>query len=476
MLFHSFEYFIFFVLVFTLFWSLNKNIRARNTLLLIVSYIFYGWWDYKILGLIFISTVVDFLIGGLIVKQESNKRKLLFLWTSIIFNIGLLFSFKYFNFFIESFVDLSEIIGFKANITSLNIILPVGISFYTFQTLSYSIDIYRGTLKPVNSFLNFATFVAFFPQLVAGPIERASNFLPQLEKKSIFTYEKGADGVMLILFGLFKKVVIADNLANYVAPIFDNPESFNGGELFLGAVYFAFQIYCDFSGYSDIAIGSAMLLGFTLMSNFNFPYFSQSLAEFWRRWHMSLNSWFNDYLYIPLGGSRNGNRKKIRNILIIFFVSGLWHGAGWNFVLWGGLTGVFFIIPLLQTDRQVKGLTGKTKGEIVFNIKTVPKMIWTSFLMIIAFAVFRSNSVENIGIFFNRLIFNFGIPNAQRGGILLVICIITLDYFFRKNERKVMRISKNKFIRYSFYYAIIISLLYCFTQNNESPQFIYFQF
>jgi alginate O-acetyltransferase complex protein AlgI len=478
MFFNSLEYLIFFLVVFTIYWIINKRVKARNLFLLTASYIFYGWWDYRFLGLIIASTVIDFYVGKLIHEKKEKKQKLLLLWVSIGFNLGLLVYFKYCNFFIDSFVDLSNSLGVKANLSSLNIILPVGISFYTFQTLSYSIDIYRGSLKPVNSFLNFATFVAFFPQLVAGPIERAIKFLPQIQKRAVFTYEKGADGLRLILFGLFKKIVIADNLARYVGPIFDNPEKFNGGELFMGATYFSFQIYCDFSGYSDIAIGSAMLLGISLTSNFKFPFFAQNLAEFWRRWHISLNTWLNDYLFLSLALMYRA-KGKIAIILSLFFtflISGFWHGAGWNFILWGGTTGLFFIVPMLRKGKRIKGLGGKTNGEIIFNYKTIPRMLLTTFLTIITFAMFRSSSVKNIEIFFERLVLNFGIPTSYRAGILLVVAILFLDMLLRKDERKVLLVSKHKVIRYILYYLLILAIAISISISKESPQFIYFQF
>lgn len=473
MLFNSVHYFIFLPVFFALYWLINPYLKVRNLLILGASYYFYGCWDPKFLILIIASTFVDYFIGDWIEKSEKHKLKIL--WISIAFNIGLLFYFKYFNFFIESFATLLEGMGFEPNITSLNIILPVGISFYTFQTLSYSIDIYRGQLKPVKNFIDFASFVAFFPQLVAGPIERAKNLLPQITTKREFSFEMASDGMRLILFGLVKKVVIADSLSVYVDQIFSNPEAFNGGELFLGATYFSFQVYCDFSGYSDIAIGSAMLLGFHIMSNFKFPYFSTNLAEFWRRWHISLNTWLNEYLFmsIALFARNYGKYAIVLSLLFTFTVSGLWHGAAWNFVLWGFTTGVFFIIPLLRKGKRIKGLGGKTTGEIVFNKTTIPKMFLTTFLSIITFAMFRSTSVENIGVYFKRLLFNFDIPVMHKVGILYVLFIIVLDYIFRKDERKVLIISKYRSVQYLFYLILLTLVIY---SSDNSGDFIYFQF
>ena len=316
MLFNSFEYLIFLPTVFILYWFVfNKNLNIQNTLVLLSSYLFYGWWDYRFLSLIFLSTVVDYIIGLNIPKQDLQKNQKLLLWTSVLFNLSVLGFFKYYNFFVDSWIELFSSLGYEIkSVWTLNIILPVGISFYTFQTMSYTIDIYRKKLEPTKDFTSFATFVSFFPQLVAGPIERASNLLPQILKKREFNYEQVVQGIRLILWGMFKKVVIADSLAPIVDDIFSNYQDFGGGTLLLGAIYFSFQIYCDFSGYSDIAIGTSKLFGFELMSNFKFPYFSRNIGEFWRKWHISLSTWFRDYLYIPLGGSQGGKWKSITHV------------------------------------------------------------------------------------------------------------------------------------------------------------------
>jgi D-alanyl-lipoteichoic acid acyltransferase DltB (MBOAT superfamily) len=318
--------------------------------------VFYGWWDYRFLSLIFLSTVVDYIIGLNIPKQDSDKKQILLLWCSVMFNLGVLGFFKYFNFFVDSWIDLFSSVGYEIkSVWTLNIILPVGISFYTFQTMSYTIDVYRKKLEPTKDFISFASFVSFFPQLVAGPIERASNLLPQILKKREFQYEQGIQGLRLILWGMFKKVVIADSLAPLVDNIFGNYQDLGGGTLWLGAIYFAFQIYCDFSGYSDIAIGTSKLFGFELMSNFKFPYFSRNIGEFWRRWHISLSTWFRDYLYIPLGGSQESKWKSIRNVFVIFLVSGFWHGANWTFIFWGLFHSILFLPSFIfKTNRKYK--------------------------------------------------------------------------------------------------------------------------
>jgi D-alanyl-lipoteichoic acid acyltransferase DltB (MBOAT superfamily) len=347
MLFNSFTFFVFLPIVFALYWFvLRTKLKAQNALILVASYVFYAWWDWRFLSLILFSTLLDFYLGKALGKSNSKKRSKSLLWTSLLVNLGFLGIFKYFNFFIDSWVEAWGGLGVDLELSTLSIILPVGISFYTFQTLSYTIDVYRKELQPTHSLLNFAAYVAFFPQLVAGPIERATRLLPQFRQARTFSYQVAKSGVYLIIWGLFKKVVIADNCAFFVNQIFDNPDNFSSAELGLGAVLFAFQIYGDFSGYSDIAIGTARLFGFQLMTNFAFPYFSRDIAEFWRRWHISLSTWFRDYLYIPLGGSRVRRSLQVRNVLIIFLVSGFWHGANWTFIIWGALHALFFL-PLL---------------------------------------------------------------------------------------------------------------------------------
>lgn len=323
MLFNSIDFAIFLPIVFILYWFVTeKNLKLQNFLIVIASYLFYGWWDWRFLSLILFSTLVDYSVGLKLKDEEKqNKRKIL-LWISLLVNLGFLGFFKYYNFFLENFTTAFSFFGTEINANSLNIILPVGISFYTFQTLSYTIDVYKRKLEPTKNYIAFSAFVSFFPQLVAGPIERATSLLPQFYKKRSFNYSKAVDGMRQILWGLFKKVVIADNCAEYANLIFNNSDNYSGSTLIVGAIFFTFQIYGDFSGYSDIAIGTSRLFGFDLKRNFAFPYFSRDIAEFWRRWHISLSTWFRDYLYIPLGGSRGGTWMKVRNTFIIFIVSG----------------------------------------------------------------------------------------------------------------------------------------------------------
>lgn len=395
MLFNSLAFFIFLPAVFVLYWFVfKKHLKTQNVLVLVSSYIFYGWWDYRFLTLIAASTLVDYAIGWALSKETRYKARKFLLMCSLVFNIGLLGFFKYFNFFIESWVEAWGAIGITMHNSSLNIILPVGISFYTFQTLSYTIDVYRNKIKPTKKIVEFAAYVAFFPQLVAGPIERAAHLLPQFQKKRVFDYELAKSGVHLIIWGLFKKVVVADNCAFFVNQIFDQPTGYSTAELWVGAVLFGFQIYGDFSGYSDIAIGTGRLFGFRLMTNFAFPYFSRNIAEFWRRWHISLSTWFRDYLYIPLGGSRGTKAQQVRNVFIIFLVSGFWHGANWTFLIWGGIHACLFL-PLLLRNKNRNYL-----AQDGFRIRQLGSVFITFTLVTVAWVFFRA---ENVSIAFEYL-------------------------------------------------------------------------
>ena len=377
MLFNSLDFAIFLPIVFLLYWFVaQKNLKLQNALIVVASYVFYGWWDWRFLSLIIFSTVVDYLIGQRLRTEDKQSKRKVLLWTSIIVNLGFLGFFKYYNFFLENFVDAFSLFGMQINANSLNIILPVGISFYTFQTLSYTIDVYRKKLEPTKDFMAFSAFVCFFPQLVAGPIERATNLLPQFYKKRTFEYHKAVDGMRQILWGLFKKVVIADNCAEFANQIFNNSADMNGSTLVLGAIFFTFQIYGDFSGYSDIAIGTSRLFGFDLKQNFATPYFSRDIAEFWRRWHISLSTWFRDYLYIPLGGSRGGTWMKVRNTFAIFLVSGFWHGANWTFIIWGALNAIYFL-PLLLTNNNRKNLGVVAEGKTITLFRELFAMLTT---------------------------------------------------------------------------------------------------
>jgi len=471
MLFNSIEFLLFLPIVFVLYWFVfNKSLRIQNILILVSSYLFYGWWDFRFLSLIILSTVVDYIMGLNIPKQESPKKQKLLLWSSVLFNLFVLGFFKYYNFFIESWLKLFSTVGYEIQSTwTLNIILPVGISFYTFQSMSYVIDIYNKRLEPTKDIISFASYVSFFPQLVAGPIERATNLLPQIMKRREFQYKQGVQGLRLILWGMFKKVVIADSLAPIVDNTFSNYQDFGGGTLWLGLIYFSFQIYCDFSGYSDIAIGTSKLFGFELMSNFKFPYFSRNIGEFWRRWHISLSTWFRDYLYIPLGGSKQGKWKSVRNIFIIFLVSGFWHGANWTFIFWGLFHSVLFLPSFIfKTNRTyISSIIGE--DTLIPTFKEFTQVTRTFLLVTIGWVFFRSETIFDSFVYLSKMFFDFDIPNKLNNGVLYVLLILFLDYLFRKDERLILTLKT----RWILYLVLTILILYKFNSLNT---FIYFQF
>ena len=484
MLFNSIEFAIFLPIVFVLYWFVtNKNLKLQNLLLLFASYFFYGWWDWRFLSLIVFSSTIDYIVGLKLSSTTNESKRKILLLTSIFINIGFLGFFKYFNFFSESFSQAFTLLGQPFEASRLNIILPIGISFYTFQTLSYSIDVYRRKMKPTKDIIAFFSFVSFFPQLVAGPIERATNLLPQFYKKRNFDYLKAVDGLKQILWGLFKKVVIADNCAIIVNDIFANYASYSGSTLILGAIFFAFQIYGDFSGYSDIAIGTARLFGFNLMQNFAFPYFSRDIAEFWRRWHISLSTWFRDYLYIPLGGSRGSTNKKIRNIFIIFIVSGFWHGANWTFIIWGALNALYFI-PLLLLNRNRTNLNVAGEGKVLPSIREVVNILLTFSLTVFAWIFFRADSVTHALSFIKHLFANLYVEIPNISGIgkshifitcILILIFTTIEWIGREGQYAIEKYSSkwNRGKRWGFYYLILLAILiYCKNQQ----EFIYFQF
>jgi len=482
MLFNSIDFAVFLPIVFLLYWFVcNKDIRHQNFLIVVSSYTFYGWWNWKFLSLIIFSTIVDYSIGlALRTEQKEQKRRLL-LWASVIVNLGILGFFKYCNFFIENFTAAFSFFGHHIEASSLNLILPVGISFYTFQTLSYTIDVYRKRLEPTTDFISFSAFVSFFPQLVAGPIERASNLVPQFNQERTFNYGNAVDGLRQILWGLFKKVVIADNCAQFVNIIFQNPELHTGSALLIGAVLFSFQIYGDFSGYSDIAIGTARLFGFNLKKNFAFPYFSRDIAEFWRRWHISLSTWFRDYLYIPLGGSRGSLPFKIRNVFIIFVVSGFWHGASWNFIVWGMLNAVFFL-PLLVFKRNRSNLDVVAAGRRLPSFTELHQIIATFGLTTIAWIFFRAESIRDALLYLERMFSAslFAIPNFNKKTDFLILSFllvffIVLEWKGRAKEYAIEHfgVNANKTLVWGFY-LILCQLIFLF--QGEQQQFIYFQF
>ena len=474
MLFNSVEFLLFLPIVFVLYWFVfDKKLKYQNLLILVSSYVFYGWWDYRFLSLILLSTIVDYFIGIGISNQTSLKNKRILLWCSVLFNLGILGFFKYYNFFVDSWIDLFSSFGYDIkSVWTLNIILPVGISFYTFQTMSYTIDIYKENLKPTKDFISFASFVSFFPQLVAGPIERASNLLPQILNKRVFKYEQGVQGLRLILWGMFKKVVIADSLAPMVNDIFDNYQEFSGGTLLLGAIYFSFQIYCDFSGYSDIAIGTSKLFGFELMSNFKFPYFSRNIGEFWRRWHISLSTWFRDYLYIPLGGSQKGKWKSIRNVFIIFVVSGFWHGANWTFIIWGVYHAILFIPSFIVKNNRKFLNSVIAEKTFIPSLKEFLQAATTFLLVTIGWVFFRSDSVSDALVYLHKIICisNFNLMWVR--GIPYVVFIIMLDFVYRKNERAIYLSNKNTYLSN----CIFLIAVFWWYFKNITGEFIYFKF
>ena len=478
MIFNSLDFAIFLPIVFIIYWFItDKNLSLQNFVIVLASYFFYGWWDWKFLSLIQFSTVVDYWVGIGLSKYQGKQLRKLLLGTSIIVNLGLLGFFKYYNFFLENFVTAFSFLGNDIQSNTLNIILPVGISFYTFQTLSYSIDVYRKKLQPTKDFVAFAAFVCFFPQLVAGPIERATNLLPQFYKKREFVYDKATDGLRQILWGLFKKIVIADTCATYANTIFNNSEMYSGSTLVLGALFFTFQIYGDFSGYSDIAIGTSRLFGFHLNRNFAFPYFSRDIAEFWRRWHISLSTWFRDYLYIPLGGSRGGTWMKIRNTFIIFIVSGFWHGANWTFIVWGALNAIYFL-PLLLSNKNRRNLDIiGNKGHFP-TVQELSGMFFTFWLTVLAWVFFRAENISHAVSFLNE-IFSPSIltyPEVFPKKILvLLLLFMILEWFGRKCEYAIEHIKYNIPV-YGRWVAYCVMMSFICYYLGEQQQFIYFQF
>ncbi len=480
MLFNSIDFAIFLPIVFILYWFVFKNKHQQNILIAIASYVFYGWWDWRFLILILFSTIVDYLIGITLNKADTQRNRKLLLLSSLVINLGLLGFFKYFNFFIDNFTNAFSFFGYHFDGWMLNIILPVGISFYTFQTLSYTLDVYRNKIKPTKHFISFAAFVSFFPQLVAGPIERASHLLPQFETERKFKYDLAVNGLRQILWGLFKKVVIADNCARFANIIFSQSDNLNGSTLILGALFFTFQIYGDFSGYSDIAIGTSRLFGFDLMKNFNFPYFSRDMAEFWRRWHISLSTWFRDYLYIPLGGSIGSLAFKIKNIFIIFIVSGFWHGANWTFIFWGALNALYFL-PLLVLNKNRDNLNTVAQNSYFPTFRELISISVTFALTVFAWIFFRADNLTHAFSYIDG-IFSFSIfqiPNFSGIGLIIPTIILTvifmiIEWIGREDEFAIEKVcSENKILRYGLFYFIIVTIILF---KGPQQDFIYFQF
>jgi D-alanyl-lipoteichoic acid acyltransferase DltB (MBOAT superfamily) len=448
-------------------------------LILIASYFFYGWWSYKFLGLLVLSTLLDYIYGFSVASTNKNRAKL-FLWLSIINNLGILAIFKYYNFFITQFQTALDLTGIHVNPVLITFALPVGISFYTFHGMSYVFDIYRGKLKPVSNVVDYALFVSFFPLLVAGPIERANHLLPQIQQKRFFNYLQTIQGLRLILWGMFKKMVIADNLAVFVDGVYNNYVQEDAFSLILGAIAFSFQIYADFSGYSDIGLGTAKLFGFELLSNFKFPYFSRDIAEFWRRWHISLSSWFKDYLYIPIGGSKGGKLNAIKNTFIIFLVSGFWHGASWNYITWGFIHACGFL-PLLLLNKNRKHTSDIVASNNKFpTFKELGNMLLTFLFVTVAWVFFRASTLEIAIAYLKNIISSivqkptqFLAFNSNLIIFLYIIPLLALDWIIRRNERNLI-FGNNPVLRYCIYLLLFIFIW--IIGFKEDSSFIYFVF
>ena len=478
MLFNSIDFAIFLPIVFMLYWFVtNRSLRMQNVLLLVASYFFYACWDWRFMFLLLFSTLLDYYTG---LKMQEAKRismRKFWFWLSVTVNLGFLGVFKYYNFFATSFAEALAHLGFHVDPWTLNIILPVGISFYTFHGLSYVIDIYKERIHAEKNFVDYAVFVSFFPLLVAGPIERATHLLPQIKKARTFDYSKAVDGLRQILWGLFKKIVIADNCAEYANLIFNHSTDYSGSTLLIGALLFTFQIYGDFSGYSDIALGTARLFGIDLLRNFAFPYFSRDIAEFWRRWHISLSSWFKDYLYIPLGGSQGGNWMRVRNTFIIFVVSGFWHGANWTFIVWGALNALF-IMPSIWMKTNRKNMEIVAQGRLWPSWTELWQIVLTFTLTVFAWIFFRAenvtHAVDYIASIFSKSLFT--LPEIRPMYLLVLILLFVVIEWLGRHEQYALQkfgLKWKSVVRYSFYYSLIIAIIWF---AGKEQQFIYFQF
>ncbi|MDD3626943.1 MAG: MBOAT family protein [bacterium] len=496
MLFNSYQFFIFFPLV--VFFYFIIPYKYRWIFLLIASYYFYMSWNPAYIILIILSTLIDYFAGIMMGKTAEIKSRRKYLILSLIANLGLLFTFKYFNFFNDTMRHIFTYMNFNYQIPHSNLLLPVGISFYTFQTLSYTIDVYKGGREPEKHLGYFALYVSFFPQLVAGPIERSTRLLPQFYEKYDVDYDRITDGLKLMMWGLFKKVVIADRVSALVNTVYNNPSDFTGIPLIIATIFFAFQIYCDFSGYSDIAIGGAQVLGFKLMDNFNRPYFSKSIDEFWKRWHISLSTWFRDYLYITLGGNRVSIPRWYLNLFLTFLISGLWHGVNWTFIIWGALNGFYLLFSIWTKHirHSFNEIIGLNKRP---GLHKYIKVGITFFLTCIAWVIFRANSIQDAFYIFSHIITGTwdlilslihkewmnakflltgqGLGMGNRDFILSLISIGIMEYIHLiQRHGRIRHMLKNKpvLFRWFLYFLIVLMILF-FGVFNKS-QFIYFQF
>ncbi|MDB5275533.1 MAG: putative sugar O-acetyltransferase [Ferruginibacter sp.] len=479
MLFNSLSFLVFFPIVFVIYWFVtNGNLKWQNILLLVASYYFYACWDYRFLFLLIFSTGLDFYTGLKMDESVNDQRRRIWFWVSVIINLGFLGIFKYYNFFIGSFAEGLSRLGIHLNVWTIRVILPVGISFYTFHGLSYVIDIYNRKIKAERNFVDYSLFVSYFPLLVAGPIERATHLLPQVKHERTFDSENAIRGIELMVWGFFKKVVIADSIAVIVNRVFDEYTSYGSVALIIAAITFSFQIYCDFSGYSDIAIGTSKLLGIDLIQNFNFPYLSRNIAEFWRRWHISLSTWFRDYLYIPLGGSKVSRIFSVRNVFIIFLVSGIWHGANWTFIVWGGIHALLFMPSFLVGSNR------KYKEDIVHQNKWVPsfrdifQIIITFSVVTFAWIFFRAASLSKAFQYVTDIIVNkkgraLGLTNVEIISYFIAFAIFFINSIYRL-YRKNNLVKTSRFLQFTvtFLLLILITVLGQFSRQS----FIYFQF
>ena len=480
MLFNSFEFLVFLPIVFMLYWFVFRGRRWQNLLVVTASYVFYGWWDWRFLLLIALTSLCVYGSGLLLEHYEGRRRRQQIVCVvNIVFNLGILGVFKYYNFFVENLDALFDMMGYHLDWVTMIVILPVGISFYTFQALSYTIDVYQKRLPATHDIIEFLAYISFFPQLVAGPIERATNLLPQFQRRRQFDYAKAVDGMRQMLWGFLKKLVIADNCATVVNEYWNHYQDLPGVSLFLMGVLFTFQIYCDFSGYSDIAIGCARLFGFNLMRNFNFPYFSRSIPEFWRRWHISLTTWFRDYIYFPLGGSRCDKWKIIRNVYIVWGVSGLWHGANWTFVCWGlfhaTLLAIYIIFGINTKYKQVVAY-----GKYLPNIRETMQIALTFFLTVIGWIIFRAESMTQAVDFLTAMVSNRFFDASALHGVTYIyfgIALLAVEWLQREKQHALQfsdaKPFNHRLVRWGVYYIILLLIA---KYAGSSQTFIYFQF
>nr|QEO74377.1 hypothetical protein [uncultured bacterium] len=477
MLFNSFAFVIFLPLVFAVHWGIAaSHVRLQNLVIVVASSVFYGWWDVRFLSLLLLSSAMDFTLGLLLEREQRQSHRKRLIVLSVVLNLGILATFKYFNFFVDSFAALLETIGLQANVPTLRIILPVGISFYTFQSLSYTIDVYRRKLPATRDPLAYFAFVSFFPQLVAGPIERATKLLPQFYVPRVFVAHAAVEGLRQALWGMAKKVVVADNLAPHVNSIFQNSGSLDGVVLAWGAALFTVQVYCDFSGYSDIAVGTAKLFGVELSQNFRYPFFSTNIVEFWRRWHISLSTWFRDYVYFPLGGSRGSGKATARNVMATFCLSGFWHGAEWRYVIWGFMHGVYFLgwWSLLRSTREEQPV--RSEPRFLPRPMELAGMVATFAALALSLVVFRAESLEHAYLYLSRALTHPIEPIEARSGVALayVFPLVAVEWTQRHREHGLD--VKHLFVaaRWATYLATALAIIEF--GNFGELEFIYFQF